>query len=141
MKRTTSKSTLLRLVRIPLIHVCFIAHLVGFTGNLSVLDTDVNYPFKVAFRKQFQRWVTEVLLEKKKEGLTGAQANIEVGKKSINGVLPNWVLNAWAEISCDRIERGMSPLFLLCSYYLYYAYSLILFLLLYFEPILVLIIR
>jgi hypothetical protein len=46
------------------------------------------------------------LAKKKAKGVTGAEANIKTGKQCINGILPNWVLNAWNETSSERIAKG-----------------------------------
>jgi hypothetical protein len=64
----------------------------------------------VNFKKQFQSWVTEELVKQKTEGLTGAAANIEATKKNINSILPQWVLNAWNNMSELRLSKGMAIL-------------------------------
>lgn len=66
----------------------------------------MNYPFKVKFKQEYQKWVQQELARNKTLGLTGAEANIATNKSQINGVLPGWVRKAWSEVDRERIKQG-----------------------------------
>ena len=62
----------------------------GFTGYLSILDTVVNFLFKVYVKQEFRNWCSLEIANRLIAGERIVDINLDLGKRNINQVFPGW---------------------------------------------------
>ncbi len=60
-------------------------------------------PFKHGFRKQFEKWQSELVASQLAEGVRPEDVELQVGIKKLRELLIGWLLSSWGEL-CEQVE-------------------------------------
>jgi hypothetical protein len=90
----------------PLIHYLYVV--ANCTSKLQLADVVLQRSFKHGFRKQFEKWQSELVASQPAEGVRPEDVELQVGIKKLRELLINWLLSSWGELyeQVEMIQKG-----------------------------------
>jgi len=85
----------------PLVHYLYVA--TNCTSKLQPTDVVLQRPFKHGFRKQFEKWQSELVASQLAEGVRPEDVELQVGIKKLRELLIGWLLSSWGKL-CKQME-------------------------------------
>jgi hypothetical protein len=90
----------------PLVHYLYVV--ANCTSKLQPTDVVLQRPFKHGFRKQFEKWQSELVTSQLAEGVRPEDVELQVGIKKLRELLIGWLLSSWGELweQVEMIQKG-----------------------------------
>jgi hypothetical protein len=85
----------------PLVHYLYVA--ANYRSKFQPTDVLLQRPFKHGFRKQFEKWQSELVASQLVEGVRPEDIELQVGIKKLRELLIGWLLLSWGEL-CEQVE-------------------------------------